>query len=94
MAMWWIWLAVACLFSKTGATVYDDDYETYTKAYDYKTAGESKKIVTFAIYGSCYNLYIPTYNSRQFQDIVSTTSNRLLFTLSHESIVYSFCLFT
>lgn len=56
MAMWWIWLAVACLFSKTGATVYDDDYETYTKAYDYKTAGESKKIVTFAIYGSCYNL--------------------------------------
>lgn len=33
-------ISVCCFINKLHASLYDDDYDSYTKAYDYKTAGK------------------------------------------------------
>lgn len=43
--IWFIVLAVI-----VEASLYDDDYDTYTKAYDYRNAGNSNILVYFVLY--------------------------------------------
>lgn len=40
MAWWIIWLATCVLLVNSEASIYDDDYDAYTRTYDYKTAGK------------------------------------------------------
>lgn len=37
---WIIWLSTVALVASGDASLYDDDYDTYTKSYDYKSAGK------------------------------------------------------
>lgn len=40
---WWIILLTSfTLVSSSEGSVYDEDYDTYTKAYDYKSSGKNK----------------------------------------------------
>lgn len=34
-------LLVCCLVVRLEASIYDDDYDSYTKPYDYRTSGKS-----------------------------------------------------
>lgn len=40
MAWWIIWLATCVLLVNSEASIYDDDYDAYTRIYDYKSAGK------------------------------------------------------
>lgn len=41
MAYYWIiWLSTVALVANGEASLYDDDYDTYTNSYDYKSAGK------------------------------------------------------
>lgn len=40
MAWWIIWLTTCVLLVNSEASIYDDDYDAYTRTYDYKNAGK------------------------------------------------------
>lgn len=73
MACSWIICFVA-LAVTVEATLYDDDYDTYTKAYDYKSAGNFNgfSIPNFIFYATNLILTVMPLNRTEWRPLKSS----------------------
>lgn len=48
MKMWWVfWITTYSLLMQIEATIYDDDYDTYTRTNQYATSGKKFQLGLF-----------------------------------------------